>query len=339
MLVVRPISSDDLTKFSRLAKKAGPGFTSLAVSEDVLATKLEKSVKSFGGEDVNSSKHHYLLVIEDTASGEIVGLSGIKAQVGIDDPFFNFRILNVAQKSAVTKRRFDMEVLILVSEYPGATEVGTLFVPEEMRGTGAGRLISQSRYMLMAAAPNRFSERVISELRGHVDAEGYSPFWEAIGRKFFHMDFVEADNVSAEQDNQFILDLMPKYPIYAALLPQEAQAVMGQTHPSGIGARRYLESEGFRYNGAIDIFDGGPSLSVLLTDVRTIRESQLFKTAETSDLNKQGVLALVSNDRVSDFRCIFEHVLVSGEHIKMSREALTSLRLAPGDTARVWIKQ
>ena len=58
------------------------------------------------------------------------------------------------------------------------------------------------------------------------------------------MDFNEADHISAEQDNQFILDLMPKYPIYAALLPKAAQEVMGQTHPAGIGARRFLEKEG-----------------------------------------------------------------------------------------------
>ncbi len=61
---------------------------------------------------------------------------------------------------------------------------------------------------------------MVSELRGVVGPDGVSPFWEALGRHFFKMDFSEADRLSATTDNQFILDLMPKYPIYADLLPE-----------------------------------------------------------------------------------------------------------------------
>ena len=267
MLVARPATTADFDDLVALANKAGPGFTSLAVGEGALRRRLEKSEKSFSGKTDISPNHVYLLMLEDSKAGKVCGMSAIKAQIGLRDPFFNFRILKIAQRSKVTHSRFDMEVLILVNEYAGATEVGSLYVTPDMRGTGAGRLISQARYMLMAADPDRFANRVISELRGHVDETGYSPFWEAIGRKFFQMDFNEADHISAEQDNQFILDLMPKYPIYAALLPDEAQAVMGQTHPAGEGARRYLEGEGFRYNGVIDIFDGGPSVSAPRDDI------------------------------------------------------------------------
>ena len=177
----------------------------------------DNAVRSFAGDADVTPDHLYLLLLEDSSTGQIVGMSAIKAQIGMRDPFFNFRILNVAQKSAVTNRRFDMEVLMLVNEYAGASEVGTLFVSPDQRGTGAGRLISQARYMFMAGHPTRFSDRVVSELRGEVDDDGNSPFWEAIGRKFFHMDFVEADNFSAEKDNQFILDLMPKYPILSLI--------------------------------------------------------------------------------------------------------------------------
>ena len=34
--------------------------------------------------------------------------------------------------------------------------------------------------------------------------------------------------------------LMPKYPIYKELLSEEAQAVIGETHPDGGGAKRLL---------------------------------------------------------------------------------------------------
>lgn len=341
MLCVRPARADDLSAILRLANMAGPGFTSLAVGEEALDARLKKSVASFtGGVDI-SPDHIYLLMLED-ADGAVVGMSAIKAQIGMRDPFFNFRVLNLAQKSTVTDRRFDMDVLVLVNDYSGSTEVGSLFVSSDYRGAekralGAGRLISQARYMLMAAEPARFGDRVISELRGDVDANGTSPFWDALGRKFFHMDFNEADHISAEKDNQFILDLMPKYPIYAALLPEAAQAAIGATHPDGVGAKRFLEREGFRYDGMIDIFDGGPSMSAPTTDIRTIKRSRVL-TVKAGPTDTP-LTALVSRDDVANFRCILTEISFNGDTVVSSQAALERLGLKTGDTARIWIKR
>ena len=344
MLVVRPAMLDDLDAICHLAELAGPGFTSLAVGRDALSARLKKSVKSFEGPDTISPDHVYLLMLEDTEKGEVVGLSAVKAQIGIQDPFFNFRVLKVAQKSSVTGSRFDMEVLVLVNEYAGATEVGSLFVQDGYRGPnakykGAGRLISQARYMLIAAAPNRFGEHVISELRGHVSETGESPFWDAIGRKFFRMDFQEADQISAEKDNQFILDLMPKHPIYVALLPDEARKVIGKTHPAGVGARHYLEAEGFRYDGAIDIFDAGPSLKVPLEDLRTLKDSRLEAVHGVEDTSELNLRAMVSNDSVTEFRCVMTQISFIENKLHMSPQTLDALNLSIGDTARFWIKR
>ena len=339
MLVARPAKLSDADALIRLAKKAGPGFTSLAIGEDALRTKLTKSVKAFNEDTARQPNQNYLLMVEDTKTDRVVGLSGIKALIGEQDPYFNFRILNIAQKSAVTDKRFDMEVLLLVNEYAGATEVGSLFVDENMRGTGAGRLISQSRYMLMAALPERFGNRVVSELRGRVDADGNSPFWDAIGKKFFHMSFSEADRISAEKDNQFILDLMPKYPIYAELLPQDARDVMGVTHPAGAGARHYLEAEGFRYDGVIDIFDGGPVVSAPLADIRTISDSRLLTLITGNVDEEKGFTALISNNGFEDFRSVLQPVNFKDDNVIVSQETLGALNLAAGETARVWIKR
>jgi arginine N-succinyltransferase len=339
MMRARAARAEDLGDILRLAALAGPGFTSLAVGEEKLTERLSKSLKSFTGPDEISPDHFYLLLLE--LDGEIIGLSAIKAQIGMRDPFFNFRILNVAQKSNAARKRFDMDVLVLVNDYTGASEVGSLFVTKGQRGSGAGRLISQARYMLMAAAPERFSDRVISELRGHVSDQGESPFWEAIGRKFFHMDFAQADHISAEQDNQFILDLMPKYPIYTALLSPQAQAVIGQTHPAGIGARRLLEAEGFRYDGMIDIFDGGPSMSAPRNDIRTVRDSRLLKIKASEKALESGgpLTALVSNNEVETFSCVLTSLSFTGSDINLPPSALAALGLKAGDIARVWIKR
>ena len=337
MLIARPANLADLDALIGLADKAGPGFTSLAVGSDVLEDRLKKSVQSFEVSQSISPDHNYLLMLEDDSSGEVVGMSAVKAQIGIKDPFFNFRVLKIGRKSNVTNRRYDMEVLMMVNEYNGATEVGSLYVVPGMRGTGAGSLISQARYMLMAADPSRFSDTVISELRGHVDDKGNSPFWEAIGRKFFHMDFTEADHFSAEQDSQFILDLMPRYPIYVELLPESAREVMGETHPAGVGAKKFLEAEGFRYSGMIDIFDGGPSMSAPLIDLRTIKDSRRLVPVVSN--KKLTLRALVSNDRIGGFRCIFSKIDFDGEQLLMSDADMKTLMLKKDESVRVWIKR
>jgi len=337
MLIVRPANSDDFHHIKALADKAGPGFTSLAVGDDKLLERLKKSIASFTEPAAITPDKLYILLLEDSSSGEIIGMSAVKAQIGIRDPFFNFRILTIGRKSAVTDRRYDMEVLMMVNEHNGATEVGSLYVLPKMRGTGSGKLISQARYMLMAADRSRFSDTVISELRGHVDEEGFSPFWEAIGRKFFQMDFAEADHTSAEQDSQFILDLMPRYPIYVELLPEAAREVMGKTHPAGIGARKFLEAEGFRYSGMIDIFDGGPSVSAPLGDIRTIKESRTLIPRKSDARHK--LRALISNDDVKDFRCIFSKISFDDEQLLMTSEDIMALGLDAGAPVRIWIQR
>ena len=70
---------------------------------------------------------------------------------------------------------------------------------------------------------------MVSEIRGVLDKRGQSPFWDALGRHFFGIDFAEADRLSIV-NKKFIADLMPDHPIYIPLLPPEAQAVIGKPH-------------------------------------------------------------------------------------------------------------
>lgn len=335
MLIVRPARADDLQSFIALAQAAGLGFTSLAVPDADLEARLAKSVKSFDADIDAPGDHIYLLMLEDSNTGEIVGVSAVKAKVGLNKPFFSFKLLKIAQSSSAANRHFDMSVMLLVNEYSGTSEVGTLFVKRKMRGTGAGRLISQARYMLIATAPERIADTIISELRGRVDASGHSPFWESLGRKFFKMDFNEADEITASTDNQFITDLMPKHPIYLDLLTEDAQEAVGKTHPDGVGARKLLEAEGFRYDGYVDIFDGGPTMAVPRDQIRTVKDSHVLTVVEHSD-NAPSHRALISNERIKDFRAVFARVSFEDDGLHLAADVIQALRLQPGDKARVF---
>ncbi len=335
MLIVRPANAGDGSALLNLAQQAGPGFTSLAVSQEALLARLERSITTFASTAERDADDIYLLMLEDMTTGKVVGMSAVKAMIGVKDPFFNFRILKIAQNSNVVARRFDMDVLIMVNDYVGSTEVGSLFVSADARGGGAGRLISQSRYMLMATEPERFGDQVISELRGHIDPDGTAPFWEAIGRKFFQMDFKEADQISASQDNQFIIDLMPKHPIYVELLPDSAKAVIAQTHPEGKGARKLLENEGFRFDGVVDIFDAGPSMSCPRHDLETIKTSRHAKVIAKDKISETGRKALISNDRLKDFRAVIVPFEKSGSDIVIARDVFEHLNVSDNHIIRI----
>jgi arginine N-succinyltransferase len=333
--VIRAASAGDLDAFKILRDEAGPGFTSLMLDDGALKQKLEHAHQSFQSTATAPGTERYLLVLEHIATGDIAGCCGVKSTIGASPPFFNFRVLRVAQASATADRRFDMDVLILVNEFTGCSEVGTLFVRAAHRAGGVGRSLAQSRYLLMGAAPERFHERVVSELRGVVGPDGVSPFWEALGRHFFKMDFSEADRLSATTDNQFILDLMPKYPIYADLLPEAARAVIGECHAAGLGARRLLEWEGFRFSQVVDIFDAGPLLSVSRDAIRTSREARRLKLeADPAPANARR--ALIATPAIANFRCVSAHAAIQNGAARVHPDTLAALKLEAGAEVLVW---
>lgn len=337
-LVMRPSRLDDFDDLMDLAELSGPGFTSLPVDEDLVRERLSASQKAFASQPDDPQQGKFLMMMENAENGEVAGCCAVKAGIGMKRPFFNYRIITILQSSNVVDRRFSMDALVLTNEFMGYTEVGTLFIKKEHRGGGAGRLAAQSRYLLMAAAPDQFGEMVLAELRGVVTPEGKSPFWEGVGRRFFDMDFQEADHHTGTGDGQFIMDLMPKYPIYVDLLPSEAREVIGRCHVDGIGALKLLEWEGFRFDRVIDIFDGGPQVATARSNIRTIRESEHVVFEGGALLDDHG-LALVSTNELEGFRVCWSSYERRGTHrIVLPEDTLDALKIKPGHQGRIWIK-
>lgn len=334
MLIVRAGRASDIDDLIRLAEEAGTGFTSLAVPPEALEARLARSETAFSGPGEQQDEHTYQLMLEDTETGKILGCSAVKAMVGVSKPYWDFKIITLAQHSEEADRRFDMDALLLVNDFAGASEVGTLFVSEAGRGTGAGRLVAQSRYLLMAAGRERFGEKVVAELRGIVHEDGTSPFFDAVSRPFFKMEFEDADRLSANTDNQFILDLGPQHLIYLDLLPPAVRDIVGNPHKDGVGAMRLLEWEGFHYDRYVDIFDGGPLVSAWTENIKTLRESRPVTVRAATTMG--GVPGIVSTDRFDDFRTCQAEVIIDHDTIGLSFETMAALDLRDGDKARFW---
>lgn len=318
-----------------MAEESGPGFTSLPVNEPILRKRLDRSQESFSGTLKVTDYAKYLMILEDLETGAVGGCSAVKTGIGIKSPFFNYRIVTLAHSSSAADRRYNMDALVLTNEFMGYTEVGTLFLRPNYRSKGVGRLIAQSRYLLMQTSPEHFGERILAELRGVVSDDGKSPFWEALGAHFFRMSFQEADSLSATTDNQFIMDLMPKYPIYIDLLPDDAREVVGRCHAQGVPAYKMLMWEGFRFDRVVDIFDSGPLVVAQREMIRTCRESALVKVDIGDAETDQGLIATTD---LRSFRAANLSGALSGDTIFVSQDSLDALRLKRGDTARIWIK-
>jgi arginine N-succinyltransferase len=333
MLVVRPALPADLDHLLELAILSGPGFTSLPEDPDQLIGRLDLSRDSFQGV-LPPKERWYTLMLEESETGDIDGIGSVKAAVGLKRPFFSFRVVSNSVSSPSLEIRLEHKTLQLVNECAGWSEVGSLFLKADRRKGGAGRLLSQSRYMLIGAEPDLFAETVLAELRGVFTPDGACPFWDHVAHKFFPMPFDQADMMTGSTDKQFILDLAPRHPIYVDLLPEPARAVIGKVHPQGVPAMALLESEGFRPNGLIDIFDAGPTVSCPRDHIRTVRDARSLTVAIADEVEAE-LPSLISTDRVAGFRAVRQRAAIDGDTATLSAETADALKVRAGETVRI----
>lgn len=326
---MRPARASDLQPLYEMAKLTGGGFTNLPADKKSLKAKLERSAKAFGRDDGQIADDLFVMVLENSETGDVRGTCQLFSQVGQHWPFYSYRISTMTQHSEELDRTFRAEMLSLSTDLEGSSEVGGLFLHPNERAGGLGMLIARSRYLFIRTHRERFAEWVLAELRGIIDQGGGSPFWDGLAGRFFGMNFQDADAFNATHGNQFIADLMPKHPIYTAMLPESARAVMGLPHPSGRAAMRMLEQEGFAFEEYVDIFDGGPTMLAKTDEVVSVRDSV---EAKISGISEDGEKRLVATGHLNDFRAAYAMIGGSGDETTINAEGAKVLGVKPGDT-------
>lgn len=330
---LRPVAPADLPALIELARGAGIGVTTLQPDAGRLARRIETSLRSFAGA-CEPAHANYFFVLEDPASGRLAGTSGIAAAVGLEEPWYNYRVgMSVSSSREIGVYR-QLQTLFLTNDLTGASELCSLFLHADYRGGGNGGLLSRARLLYMADFPERFAPNVIAELRGISDANGHSPFWESLGRHFFRMDFSRADALTGIGNKGFIAELMPQYPLYTLFLSDAAQAVIGEVHPDTRPARAMLEAEGFSYQGYIDIFDAGPALGCPRDAMRSVRESRILEVVPAPD-GATGAPWLVSNRKAQGFFATVVHALPDAHgRLPLTPQDQARLGVSPGETVR-----
>ena len=276
-MLVRAARLQDLSVLLKLALEAGSGLTSLPASEERLERRLHTVAASFAGE-LPVADADYLFVLEDDQQ-QVIGTSGVVASAGLREPWYSYRRgLSVTASRELNVYR-QQPTLFLTNDLTGASALCSLFLSLPHRHSLYGRLLSRARFIHMAEFASDFAPKVIAEMRGLSDSQGRSPFWDSLGKHFFRMDFAQADYLTGTGSKSFIAEMMPRFPLYACFLSEEARAAMGGVHPDSAPALAMLLEEGMQDQGYIDIFDGGVTIEAQFNQIRSIRDSQTLLLA------------------------------------------------------------
>ncbi|MEK6606458.1 MAG: arginine N-succinyltransferase [Myxococcota bacterium] len=338
MFLVREALPSDLDGVFEVARHLDT--VNLPADREVLRETLEASRRSFAAE-IALSKRQYLLVIEDVEARRIAGTSMIYAQHGQrGKPHIFFEVLTEERYSDTLDRHFVHKVLHLGLSYNGPTEIGGLAVLPAYRGHDekVGLTISYARFLFIAAHREWFRDDVISELLPPLEKDGTSRLWEALGRKFTGLSYQEADRISHE-NKEFIRGLFPAAPIYATLLPDDAQALIGVVGPATRGVEKMLRRIGFTYANRIDPFDGGPHFVARTDDLSLVRATVRRPLAGPPKAGRRERALVATEPRrggdEARFRACATECRIDGEAVQIPEAARALLGVAEGE--ELWV--
>jgi arginine N-succinyltransferase len=338
MFYVRPIARQDLPALLALSEHTGSGLTSLPANAERLAQRIERSLASFA-RSAPKADACYVFVLVDGGSGNVVGISAIEAAVGLSEPWYNYHVGTQVHASRELGVYTAAPTLFLTNDHTGHSDLCSLFLDSRHRHAKNGPLLSKARLLFIAEFAELFAPKVIAELRGRLDADGKSPFWEGLGRHFFVMEYSRADYLTGIGQKAFIAELMPRHPVYTTLLPTTARAVIGEVHADSQPARAMLEAEGFRYDGYVDIFDAGPTLECFRDNIRAVRQSRTFAVQIgdddlVPDSLGEDVLWLVANRSFEQFRAVLVTAPARPARFPLLPQVAAALSVGDGDTVR-----
>jgi len=272
MFILRSARKEDLNDLYELSQLML--FINLPPDKSIIESKIESSIRAFNKPSKKLWENHYLFVLEDLSTNRIIGTSMIHAQHGTDDePHYFFSVSSENKFSRTLNTGFIHGTLKLGLDTNGPSEIGGLILNPDYRSHASrlGKQLSYIRFLYMGLHRQHFKDMIHSELMPPFDNDGKSPLWEAIGRRFLNMEYVDADILS-RSNKEFILSLFPKDTIYLTLLPIEARNAVGKVGEETLPVQKMLEKIGFKYTGEVDPFDGGPHYRSPLKEIKPVKE-------------------------------------------------------------------
>jgi arginine N-succinyltransferase len=340
MFVLRPAVLADLPQIEAIAAKSAIGITSLPPNQERLIEKISSSRYGFSSEVDIPGEETYFFVLENVESGEIVGTSGIAASAGFHDRFYSYRNETIVHASQELRVSNKIHALHLCHDLTGFSLLTSFYIDPQYADTSVPQLLSRARLLFVGEHRRRFSEKLAAECPGVCDTDGRSPFWDAVGRRFFNMEYPQAEQLSGGRSKTFIAELMPQYPIYVPLLPPSAQLAIGQLHPDGELPFEILIDEGFEPDTYIDIFDGGPTVEARVDTLRSVRHqrrvvAKIAPSFVNDAANTTEAIVANANGAAERFRASIAQIQLFDDVAIIPADVARVLDVASGDALRV----
>jgi len=333
MFLIRQARLDDASTLLKLAKMVH--FINLPADPDIIHQKILKSRRSFGGRMETQRDREFMFVLEDTETGNVIGTSAVvsaNSHPGKPHTFFHVRKREFYSEDLSTGQ---VHVTVqLGTDESGTSEIGGLILSPSYRGhkEKLGAFLSLIRFHFIGVHRQWFSDRIIAEMMAPLTPDSRNTLWEYLGRRFINLSYAEAD-AFCQHSKEFITSLMPKEEIYISLLPAVARNLIGKVGPETAPAKAMLERMGFRYEGHIDPFDGGPYLEANVEDIALIRDSRSATLGDPADAYP--LSGFVSFMGPNGYRAIRADFADHGDRISISGEDAGLLGAQSGDTVGV----
>jgi arginine N-succinyltransferase len=330
---IRAATAEHLVDLCELARH----LNTVNLPDDPVAIKelLDTSERSFSGEIRDPKKREYVFVLWDLEQERAIGTSMIIAQLGRRGvPYIYLEVRSEEKYSATLDRHFVHRVLTTRYSYDGPTEIGGLVMHPDCRRSPErlGSLISYVRFLFIAMRRTDFRDQLLAELLPPLEADGTSHLWEAYGRRFTGLSYREADQLS-KRNKEFIRGLFPGE-IYATLLSEDAQRVIGEVGADTGGVEKMLRRVGFEYAERVDPFDGGPHFICNTDRVSLIRAARELPAVVGLSLGTERALLAASYPNRPYFRALPTLLGAPSDRVSVPKLSLERLQVVEMD--RLW---
>jgi arginine N-succinyltransferase len=332
MHVIRPVKREDESAILHMIGDFAFGISTLPHNRRKLRDKIKFSITSFEPEVSKPKDERYFFVLEDLNTAEIVGCCAIYSKTGIDAPDDYFEIAKVVNEDPLPEQPHDLQILKHKSYRNGPSMLCSLYLAPAARKMHLGHLLSFSRLLFIASFPKRFTDIIIASIRGQIDENETSPFWNDVCHNFFEVDFITL-NQMIERDKSFIEKIIPKYPIYVCLLSQKAQNCIRQPHKNSAPALKMLVEQGFVITNEIDPFDGGPKISGVVSQLEIVKNHRSGTIVEISDFPHENLEEYMIANGKLDYRACYGALKFSHNgDITIEPKQAIALKVSIGDT-------
>ena len=233
------------------------------------SSPARSSRKSFNGEyDDDERQRLYMFCLEDTQTGNLIGSSMIVCCVSW--PGHPHTYLKVRRREFYSEDLQGGQVHLTLefdTDESGPSELGGLILAPGYRGhpEKLGKTLSMIRFHFIGLHPERFSERLLAEMMGRITPDSRNLLWDtSVGGSSTSPTRKRTSSPAFQGVHD---QPLPRRGRCTPRCSPEARNPIGKVGDETRPARAMLEKQGFRYEGDIDPFDGGPYLEALRDEI------------------------------------------------------------------------